>query len=1023
MGKGSGGGGSSPTGTQTNISDLPEWAKPYAQQTLAQGQALTQQPYQTYNAPRIAGFTDLQQQAQQQAAGMTPASQLGTATGLANIAGLSALGTQYNAPSYSSTYQAPGQYQPTSTDFSQVSAPQLQQFQMQGPESVRTGSFARPGTVNQYMNPYLQAALAPQMELLGQQQAQQGQQLASQASQAGAFGGSRYGIQQGLQNQANQLAMSNLVGQGYNQAYQQAAQQYSTDAARQLQAQLANQQAGLTTQQQNLAAALGVQQLGAGQNLQSQLANQQAQLAANQLAAQQQQYGYGQQMNAAQQAAQYGLSAQQLAAQQQQFGANLGMQGLSTGLQAAGQLGQLGGQQFGQQMGINQLMNQYGTQQQALRQQGLSQAYQDFINQQNYPYTQLGFMANLVRGIPTGMQSTSNVYQGALTPAQTISTLGLGAYGLNQLGMMGGAKEGGLMESYAEGGSVESPDNVASIVSRLSDPQLNQAMQSAQARGDYEQIQAITAEKAMRASERGGLAGAFNQLPYERQQQMASGGMVAFADGGIPRYNGQGGSLIGTFKDFLNQSGISAQDYMSASPEEQAKVRTDYENSRATRTPTVLEQGIKSVGSAASKIGDYASRGLGALNKVALPYTVFQGLFGTSDEEMKTLKAADLKRATDAAVKASSGADAQGYDPSQFPMPQGGDVTAQAPSTGPSGGPSVRPPAGPSAGPSATGAATGAAPAGSISAAIPDYMAQGLALSNQIAAMKPTAPQDREAFTQQAVSERERAIGTNPAIAAMQKMVEQGQTDQDQILRQGRGLGALMAASAIAQPGRFGARAGEAFAAFGGEYSKALQAARAEKKATQSAQINLLNAQHMEKVGNYDAAQKLYADHKQDLRQADQFNFMKTNAQANIIHGIGQLDLQRKQIEEMAKYRAAAGEPSMVKIAERYMREDKNLSFEQAMDKASKAAGYAFRSYESGDLQRARLLEQLRKDNPFFSLTEMELDRATDPKKRAELQQRLDEMERRAYGRLSVPKPGAGSAAKGNWSIEPAIGG
>ena len=46
---------------------------------------------------------------------------------------------------------------------------------------------------------------------------------------------------------------------------------------------------------------------------------------------------------------------------------------------AAGQLGQLGQTQYGQQMGINQLQNQYGAQQQAQEQKGLDTAYQDFL--------------------------------------------------------------------------------------------------------------------------------------------------------------------------------------------------------------------------------------------------------------------------------------------------------------------------------------------------------------------------------------------------------------------------------------------------------------------------------------------------------------------------------------------------------------------------------------------------------------------------------------------------------------------
>jgi len=45
--------------TQTSTTDLPDWAKPYAKETLAKTKALTdinQNPYQKYGGERIAGF-------------------------------------------------------------------------------------------------------------------------------------------------------------------------------------------------------------------------------------------------------------------------------------------------------------------------------------------------------------------------------------------------------------------------------------------------------------------------------------------------------------------------------------------------------------------------------------------------------------------------------------------------------------------------------------------------------------------------------------------------------------------------------------------------------------------------------------------------------------------------------------------------------------------------------------------------------------------------------------------------------
>jgi len=80
-------------------------------------------------------------------------------------------------------------------------------------------------------------------------------------------------------------------------------------------------------------------------------------------------------------------------------------------LQGASTLGQLGQNQYGQQMGINAAQQQAGAQQQAFNQQGLSNQYQDFLNRQNYPYQQLGFMSDILHGTPTGGVTTKQESQ------------------------------------------------------------------------------------------------------------------------------------------------------------------------------------------------------------------------------------------------------------------------------------------------------------------------------------------------------------------------------------------------------------------------------------------------------------------------------------------------------------------------------------------------------------------------------------------------------------------------------------
>jgi len=224
------------------------------------------------------------------------------------------------------------------------------------------------------------------------------------------------------------------------------------------------------------------------------------------------------------------LQAQQMGEQSRQYGAGLGMQGLQTALQSAGQLGQLGQTQYGQEMGITGLQSQFGQQQQQQAQRPLDMAYQDFLNQQNYPYKQLGYMSDMIRGLPLGQQSTAQVYQAPPSTAQTVASLGIGAAGLSKAGVFGA--DGGLMESYADGG-VTSDQNVENILSKLSDQQLQQAKEVALNRRDVEQAQMIDAEMAERASIRGGLGSAFNQIPVEQQEaMMAGGGIVAFANGG-----------------------------------------------------------------------------------------------------------------------------------------------------------------------------------------------------------------------------------------------------------------------------------------------------------------------------------------------------------------------------------------------------------------------------------------------------------------------------------------------------------
>ena len=156
------------------------------------------------------------------------------------------------------------------------------------------------------------------------------------------------------------------------------------------------------------------------------------------------------------------MAAQQANIGQQQFGATLGMQGLQTGLQAAGQLGQLGQNIYGQQMGINQLQNQYGAQQQALEQAKINQQIQDYATAQQYPMLQLANMNALTRGLP--MQSaTTQIYQAPPSIGSQLAGLGTAAYGLSQMGAFGGSSGTGSVAGKAKGGAIKEKKQPAGL--------------------------------------------------------------------------------------------------------------------------------------------------------------------------------------------------------------------------------------------------------------------------------------------------------------------------------------------------------------------------------------------------------------------------------------------------------------------------------------------------------------------------------------------------------------------------------
>jgi len=219
------------TSTQQTVSP---YAQPYVSDMLSKAQALTDTAMPAYQGQLTAGPSELQNQAWSGLSGLTlPASLQNAGNNLNDIS------NKEQALTYT-------------------------------PNTITANEFNK-AAAEQYMNPYIQKALDPQLAALQRQQ--QINQLGDMAklTQAGAYGGSRQAILQG-QNNYNLLAQqAGLIGSGYNQAYNQAAQQFNADQARNMQAQQLNQSGN------QFAATYGLQGLQAATQAQTAAANAGAQ--------------------------------------------------------------------------------------------------------------------------------------------------------------------------------------------------------------------------------------------------------------------------------------------------------------------------------------------------------------------------------------------------------------------------------------------------------------------------------------------------------------------------------------------------------------------------------------------------------------------------------------------------------------------------------------------------------------------------------------------------------------------------
>jgi hypothetical protein len=91
-----------------------------------------------------------------------------------------------------------------------------------------------PGIASQYMNPYLQSVLTPQLEELRRQNEITNMASNAKATGMGAFGGGRQAIMNAENNRNLMQEMNKTVGAGYSNAFDKAMGQFNTEQARDL---------------------------------------------------------------------------------------------------------------------------------------------------------------------------------------------------------------------------------------------------------------------------------------------------------------------------------------------------------------------------------------------------------------------------------------------------------------------------------------------------------------------------------------------------------------------------------------------------------------------------------------------------------------------------------------------------------------------------------------------------------------------------------------------------------------------
>jgi hypothetical protein len=235
------GGGGTTQNTVTSSTQIPAYEQQFSQDIQNNAQNLAAQPYPTYQAPLEAtlnpqenqAFSDVNAAQTVQDPYNTQAmnqysvanNNLGTSVGMqaqdaamqqwdAAVQGTS-LG--YQATDSSMQGQDAGMQNQDAAYQAQGAG-----YTQEGNQELNYANTLNPGNgaaLSQYMSPYVQQALSPQILQMETQLGQQQNATAAQATSAGAFGDARQGVSNALNNYYGDQTLAGIESTGYNTAY------------------------------------------------------------------------------------------------------------------------------------------------------------------------------------------------------------------------------------------------------------------------------------------------------------------------------------------------------------------------------------------------------------------------------------------------------------------------------------------------------------------------------------------------------------------------------------------------------------------------------------------------------------------------------------------------------------------------------------------------------------------------------------------------------------------------------------